>query len=344
MKQIFDRTPPRMMMSLLRTAVSPANYARRAATGSLRSQSTLVVAEPTDGSALSPATLSAITAASKLHSGPISLLTFSTETVGVPSSVSSVLQAKADGNSSLLAETITNAVVAANTKFGYTHIVAPATKFGGNYLGRAGAQLGVSPISDVIEVLAEDTFIRPLYAGNALAKVIAKNSPLKLISVRPTAFDKAEVGGELAATESLDVPNNELTEWVMENVSKTERPDLGSASVVVSGGRGMKSGDNFVLLEALADKLGGAIGASRAAVDAGFVPNDMQVGQTGKVVAPDLYIAVGISGAIQHLSGMKDSKTIVAINKDGDAPIFQVADYGLKADLFDAVPELTGKL
>jgi electron transfer flavoprotein alpha subunit len=171
--------------------------------------------------------------------------------------------------------------------------VAPATKFGGNYLGRAGAQLGVSPISDVIEVVAEDTFIRPLYAGNALAKVTAKNSPLKLISIRPTAFDKAEVvGGESTATESsLDVPQNELTEWVKENVSMSERPDLGSASVVVSGGRGMKNGENFVLLEALADKLGGAIGASRAAVDAGFVPNDMQVGQTGKVVAPDLYIA-----------------------------------------------------
>ena len=337
------------MLSLLRSAVSPVSTSLRRTTAAcgLRLQSTLVVAEPNaDGSTLSPATLSAITAASKLHSGSISLLTFSSGKVSVPSSISSVLQATASGNSSLLAETITNAVVAANAKFAYTHIVAPATKFGGNYLGRAGAQLGVSPISDVIEVLSEDTFIRPLYAGNALAKVTAKNSPLKLISIRPTAFDKAEVvvGGESATTESLDVPQNELTEWVKENVSKSERPDLGSASVVVSGGRGMKNGENFVLLEALADKLGGAIGASRAAVDAGFVPNDMQVGQTGKVVAPDLYIAVGISGAIQHLSGMKDSKTIVAINKDGDAPIFQVADYGLKADLFDAVPELTGKL
>ena len=285
-----------MMLSLLRSAVSPVytSLRRTAACGGLRLQSTLVVAEPTtDGSTLSPATLSAITAASKLHSGPISLLTFSSGKVNVPSSISSVLQATASGNSSLLAETITNAVVAANAKFAYTHIVAPATKFGGNYVGRAGAQLGVSPISDVIEVVAEDTFIRPLYAGNALAKVTAKNSPLKLISIRPTAFDKAEVvGGESAATESsLDVPQNELTEWVKENVSKSERPDLGSASVVVSGGRGMKNGENFVLLEALADKLGGAIGASRAAVDAGFVPNDMQVGQTGKVVAPDLYIA-----------------------------------------------------
>mmetsp|Transcript_26584 Transcript_26584/g.45375 ORF Transcript_26584/g.45375 Transcript_26584/m.45375 type:complete len:344 (+) Transcript_26584:86-1117(+) len=343
------------MLSLLRPAVaSSASIARRAARcrpsisafhHQQRSESTLVIAEPSsDESSLAPSTLSAITAASKLHSGPISLLTFASGDVGVPSSVSSVIQANADGNSSLLAETVTNAVVAANEKHGYSHIVAAATKFGANYLGRAGAQLGVSPISDVVEVLSEDTYVRPLYAGNALAKVIAKDSPLKLISIRPTAFDKAEVDGASAATETLDIPANELTEWLLESVSKSERPDLGSASVVISGGRGMKSGDNFVLLEALADKLGGAVGASRAAVDAGFVPNDLQVGQTGKVVAPDLYIAVGISGAIQHLSGMKDSKTIVAINKDGEAPIFQVADYGLVADLFDAVPELTEKL
>lgn len=350
------------MFSLIRpAAASSAALGRRAAVYSCRhrptsasisalhsnqqqrSESTLVIAEPTGDDSLAPSTLSAISAAAKLHSGPISLLTFSSTPNAVPSAVSSVIQANTEG-SSLLAETVTNAVVAANEKYGYSHIVAAASKFGANYLGRAGAKLGVSPVSDVVEVLSEDTFVRPLYAGNALAKVIAKDSPLKLISIRPTAFDKAESDNESAATETLDVPANELTEWLLESVSKSERPDLGSASVVVSGGRGMKNGENFVMLEALADKLGGAVGASRAAVDAGFVPNDLQVGQTGKVVAPDLYIAVGISGAIQHLSGMKDSKTIVAINKDGEAPIFQVADYGLKADLFDAVPELTEKL
>jgi len=305
-----------------------------------------VIAEPSsDESALAPATLSAVTAASKLHSGPISLLTFASGSASVPSGVSSVIQAKAEGDhASLLAETVTNAVVAANEKHGFTHIVTPGTKFGANYLGRAGAKLGVSPISDVVEVLSENTFVRPLYAGNALAKVVAKGDGPKLISVRPTAFEKAEADSEPASTETIDVSANELTEWLLESVSQSERPDLGAASVVISGGRGMKNGENFAMLEKLADKLGGAVGASRAAVDAGFVPNDLQVGQTGKVVAPDLYIAVGISGAIQHLSGMKDSKTIVAINKDKEAPIFQVADYGLVADLFDAVPELTDKV
>jgi electron transfer flavoprotein alpha subunit len=315
---------------------------RRALASTCRPNSTLVIAEPTTDSSLAPQTLSAITAASKLHDGPISLLTFSPASA-VPELVSTVINASSDGKSSLLAETVSNAVKAAAEKQRYTHVVCAGTKFGSNYLGRIGAMLGVSPVSDVVEVLSDNTFIRPLYAGNALAKVIS-NDDLKLISIRPTSFDKASPTNESPATESLDTPPNELTEWLVESVSKSERPDLGSASVVISGGRGMKSGENFVLLEKLADKLGAAVGASRAAVDAGFVPNDLQVGQTGKVVAPDLYIAVGISGAIQHLSGMKDSKTIVAINKDGEAPIFQVADLGLVADLFEAVPELTEKV
>ena len=190
-----------------------------------------------------------------------------------------------------------------------------------------------------------DTFVRPMYAGNVLGKVVSKGAePIKVISIRPTAFDKAALV-DASDVETVDgVTAFDKAQWVSESVSKSDRPDLGSAATVVSGGRGIKSGDNFPMLEALADKLGAAVGASRAAVDAGFCPNDWQVGQTGKVVAPDLYIAAGISGAIQHLSGMKDSKCIVAINTDPEAPIFQVADYGLNADLFQAVPEITEKV
>jgi electron transfer flavoprotein alpha subunit len=193
-------------------------------------------------------------------------------------------------------------------------------------------------------VLLLDTFVRPMYAGNVLAKVISKKEGLKVLSIRPTTFDKAELV-DATNVETVDtVTPFDKARWVSESVSKSDRPDLQAATIVVSGGRGIKSGDNFPILEALADKLGAAVGASRAAVDAGFCPNDWQVGQTGKVVAPNLYIAAGISGAIQHLSGMKDSKCIVAINTDPEAPIFQVADYGLAADLFVAVPELTEKL
>ncbi|KAL3776215.1 hypothetical protein ACHAWO_008127 [Cyclotella atomus] len=313
----------------------------------LRFSSTLVIAEPSSSSSeLSPATLAAITAAS-CFSHPISLLAFSPPSA-VPSSVSTVLTVDSENNdnkgTSMLAETVSNAVVKANQEHGYSHVVCAGTKFGANYLGRVGALLGVSPVSDVVEVISEDTFLRPLYAGNALAKVISNDSP-KLISIRPTSFEKSTPDNTSPTLTPLSqVPSNNLTSWLHESVSSSERPDLSSASVVISGGRGMKSGENFALLEKLADKLGGAVGASRAAVDAGFVPNEYQVGQTGKVVAPNLYIAVGISGAIQHLSGMKDSKTIVAINKDGEAPIFSVADYGLVADLFEAVPELTEKV
>jgi len=319
-----------------------------------RHASTLVVAEPTKDGAVSASTLSAITAAVQLDggTGEIALLSLSdgshppVDATSLPSEVQSILQAKLDGDSgALLAETVAGAVKAAAECGTFTHVVAASSKFGANFIPRAGALLGVSPVPDVVEILGEDTFVRPIYAGNALAKVKATDAPLKMISIRPTAFEKADAGtGSSAAVTDLEVPSQSLTEWTGESVSKSDRPDLGSASVVVSGGRGMKSGDNFPILESLADKLGGAVGASRAAVDAGFVPNDLQVGQTGKVVAPDLYIAAGISGAIQHLSGMKDSKTIVAINKDPEAPIFQVADYGLVEDLFKAVPELTEKV
>lgn len=222
---------------------------------------------------------------------------------------------------------------------GYTHILAPATTTGKNIMPRVAALLDVCQISDISEVLAADTFKRPIYAGNVIATV-QSSDPVKVITVRCASFDRAETGNNAPVVAVEQVIDNALSQFVSEEQAVSERPDLSAASVVISGGRGMQNGENFALLEGIADKLGAAIGASRAAVDAGFVPNDMQVGQTGKIVAPDLYIAVGISGAIQHLAGMKDSKIIVAINKDEDAPIFQVADYGLVADLFTVLPEL----
>lgn len=240
-----------------------------------------------------------------------------------------------------LAENIGDLVV--SLAGNYTHVLAAATTTGKNFMPRVAALLDVAQISDIIDVESADTFVRPIYAGNAIATVKSEDS-VKVITVRAASFDAVEAGNN-ATIESLDnAIASEKSSFVSAELTESERPELTAAEVVISGGRGMQNGENFTLLEGIADKLGAAIGASRAAVDAGFVPNDMQVGQTGKIVAPQLYIAVGISGAIQHLAGMKDSKVIVAINKDEEAPIFQVADYGLVGDLFEVLPELEGAL
>ena len=243
-----------------------------------------------------------------------------------------------------IAENVAATVQTVQGEGRYTHILAPDTASGRNYLPRLGAMLDVQPITGVICIVSSDTFVRPIYAGNALATVRSADD-VKLVSVRTTAFEAA--GTQPAcAVDNLQVAVSDLglSSWVADEVAKSDRPDLTTAKTVVSGGRALKNAENFGLLYSLADKMGAAVGASRAAVDAGYCPNDMQVGQTGKVVAPQLYIAVGISGAIQHLAGMKDSKTIVAINKDADAPIFAVADYGLVGDLFELVPDLASKV
>ncbi|WP_101759441.1 electron transfer flavoprotein subunit alpha/FixB family protein [Oceanicoccus sp. KOV_DT_Chl] len=256
--------------------------------------------------------------------------------------VSKVLVADNAAYANQLAENVS--LLVAELGKDYSHILAAATTTGKNILPRAAALLDVAQISEIIAVESADTFKRPIYAGNVIETVQTADA-IKVITVRTTAFDAVAAEGGSAAVETVASAHDAaLSSFVGEEVAVSDRPELTSAGVIISGGRGMQNGENFAMLERVADKLGAAVGASRAAVDAGFVPNDMQVGQTGKIVAPDLYIAVGISGAIQHLAGMKDSKVIVAINKDEDAPIFQVADYGLVADLFDAVPELENAL
>jgi len=308
--------------------------------------SILVVAEH-DNAELKPATRVAVAAATRIG-GDIDLLVAGencaavcTAAAAVPG-VAKVLVADNPAYAHNLAENL--ALLVAELGKNYTHVLATHTTHGRNYLPRVAALLGVAQISDIVEVVSPDTFKRPIYAGNAIATVQSAD-PVKVVSVRGTAYDPVAATGGSAAVESLaNVHDAGVSKFVKEEIVKSERPELTAARIVISGGRGMQNGENFKLLDGIADKLGAAIGASRAAVDAGFVPNDMQVGQTGKIVAPDLYIAVGISGAIQHLAGMKDSKVIVAINKDEDAPIFQVADYGLVADLFQALPELEAKL
>jgi len=311
--------------------------------------SVLVLAEH-DSKKVSQGTLAAISAAKKVNSGPISVLVTGSDSKAAAESASkiagvdSVLAASDKKFDHSVAENVSALLVALQKKEKYSHIIAVASNEGKNILPRAAALLDVQPISDVVQCVSADTFVRPIYAGNAMATV-QSSDPVKMITIRPTAFEKAsDKGGSAKTSEVSGDSAAAAAEWKEDRVAKSDRPELASAKRVVAGGRGMKSGDNFKMLYDLADKLGGAVGASRAAVDAGYVPNDLQIGQTGKVVAPELYIAVGISGAVQHLAGMKDSKVIVAINKDPEAPIFQVSDLGLEADLFKAVPDLTQKL
>ena len=308
--------------------------------------SILVIAEH-DNSELKTATLNTV-AAGLAIGGDIDILVAGADCESVAESasqipgVTKVLLANKETYKNCLAENIGNLVV--ELAEGYSHILSPATTNGKNFMPRVAAKLDVSQVSDISAVISEDTFERPIYAGNCIATVQSTDS-VKVITVRTTGFDACESNGGSAIVTAVDNDTNAgVSSFVKDEIAESDRPELTAADVVISGGRGMQNGDNFSLLNGIADKLGAAIGASRAAVDSGFVPNDMQVGQTGKIVAPDLYIAVGISGAIQHLAGMKDSKVIVAINKDEEAPIFQVADYGLVADLFDALPELEAKL
>ncbi|HZR68926.1 MAG TPA: FAD-binding protein [Burkholderiales bacterium] len=308
--------------------------------------SVLVIAEH-DNDAVRPSTLNTVAAARKLG-GDVAVLVAGAGCEGAAraaaaiAGVKKVLRADAPQYKDGLAEPLAALVVALAKD--YSHVLAPATSFGKNVAPRIAALLDVAQVSDIVAVKGADTFVRPIYAGNALATVQSLDR-IKVVTVRTTGFDAAPATGGTAAIESAPaVADPGVSSFVGRDLTRSDRPELTSAKIIVSGGRGMGSGENFKLLEPLADRLGAAMGASRAAVDAGFVPNDWQVGQTGKIVAPDLYIAVGISGAIQHLAGMKDSRVIVAINKDEEAPIFQVADYGIVGDLFQVVPELVKEL
>jgi len=306
----------------------------------------LVIAEH-DNASLKPSTLNTITAAAQCG-GDVTVLVAGSNcdaaarAAAQVAGVAKVLVADAAQLGDQLAENVAAQVVAVASA--YSHILAPATASGKNIAPRVAALLDVAQISEITSVESPDTFTRPIYAGNAIATVQSADA-VKVITVRGTAFDAAAASGGSASVEKIDaVADSGMSTFVGREIAKSDRPELTAAKVVVSGGRGMGSAENFHLLEPLADRLGAAMGASRAAVDAGYAPNDWQVGQTGKIVAPQLYVAIGISGAIQHLAGMKDSKVIVAINKDEEAPIFGVADYGLVADLFQAVPELVEKL
>jgi electron transfer flavoprotein alpha subunit len=307
--------------------------------------SVLVVAEH-DGKQLRTGTANTVTAAAKIG-GDITMLVAGHQCADAAlaaakvAGVKKVLLADAPQYAGAVAENIAALVLTIAGQ--YTHILAPATGFGKNFMPRLAALLDVQQVSDISAVVSADTFIRPIYAGNVLATVQSTDK-VKVVTVRATGFDAAGEGGSAAVENLAAGPDTGLSKFNGQELSKSDRPELTAARIIVSGGRGMGSGENFKILEALADKLGAAVGASRAAVDSGFVPNDYQVGQTGKIVAPELYIAVGISGAIQHLAGMKDSKVIIAINKDPEAPIFAVADYWLVEDLFKAVPELTQEL
>ena len=306
----------------------------------------LVVAEH-NNQELKPVTLNTVTAALGLDQDVHILIAGNAcsavaEEAAKVSGVAKVLLVESDAYENFLAENI--ATLVSNISSDYDFILAPTTTNGKNVMPRVAALQDVSQISDISAIESSDTFQRPIYAGNCIATVKSNDSK-KIITVRNTAFDAADASGGSAEIITLEEINDAgISKFVKEEIAESDRPELTAADVIISGGRGMQNGDNFSILEGIADKLGAAIGASRAAVDSGFVPNDYQVGQTGKIVAPDLYIAVGISGAIQHLAGMKDSKVIVAINKDEDAPIFQVADYGLVADLFEAMPELESKI